>query len=703
MAAATPTATLSTLSKPSSLSSNHTHLFPKTPSILPTLPRAAVKPLFLVSSKNPLSDVLTFPTAAASACDDDKPREECGVVGIYGDPEASRLCYLALHALQHRGQEGAGIVTVHNNVLQSVTGVGLVSDVFNESKLDQLPGSLAIGHVRYSTAGQSMLKNVQPFVAGYRFGSVGVAHNGNLVNYGTLRSNLEDSGSIFNTTSDTEVVLHLIATSKHRPFILRIVDACEKLKGAYSIVFVTEDKLVAVRDPFGFRPLVMGRRSNGAVVFASETCALDLIEATYEREVFPGEVVVVDKNGVQSLCLMSHPQPKQCIFEHIYFALPNSVVFGRSVYESRRRFGEILASESPVDCDVVIAVPDSGVVAALGYAAKAGVPFQQGLIRSHYVGRTFIEPSQKIRDFGVKLKLSPCVLCLREAGAKEVHMRIASPPIIGSCYYGVDTPSSEELISNRMSVEEIRDFIGSDSLAFLPFDSLKKLLGSESPNFCYACFSGNYPVEPTELKVKRVGDFVDDGLNGSLESIGGGWVQAKVRIWCDQGQAALEKSSICLLNCGPIGSETLKNLVLGGIGSITVVDGSKVEEGDLGNNFLVDEASLGKSKAKCVCSFVQELNDAVKAKFVEESPETLIETNPSFFSQFTLGVATQLVEYSMIKLDQICREANVNLIFARSYGLTGQYVKLQNIYHAKAEADFLAIEHLVKKYIEEDW
>lgn len=487
--------------------------------------------------------------------DDDKPREECGVVGIFGDEEAARLCYLALHALQHRGQEGAGIVAVKDDVLQSVTGVGLVSDVFNQSKLDQLPGDMAIGHVRYSTAGSSMLKNVQPFVAGYRFGSVGVAHNGNLVNYRALRAKLEESGSIFNTSSDTEVVLHLIAISKHRPFLLRIVDACEKLEGAYSMVFLTNDKLVAVRDPYGFRPLVMGRRSNGAVVFASETCALDLIAATYEREVNPGEVVVVDKSGIQSsLCLMSHPQPKQCIFEHIYFALPNSVVFGRSVYESRYKFGEILATESPVDCDVVIAVPDSGVVAALGYASKAGVPFQQGLIRSHYVGRTFIEPSQKIRDFGVKLKLSPVravlegkrvvvvddsivrgttsskiVRLLKEAGAKEVHMRIASPPIIGSCYYGVDTPSSEELISNRMNVQGVKEFIGSDSLAFLPIDRMKKLLGKDSPNFCYACFSGNYPVEPKEIKVKRVGDSVDDGINGSLESIDGGWVQAKLK------------------------------------------------------------------------------------------------------------------------------------------------------------------------------
>ncbi|KAK9177228.1 hypothetical protein WN944_029247 [Citrus x changshan-huyou] len=538
-ATTTGTANICTLSNPSPSANpkpsqkTHLSLFSKTLQKNPFFPQKQQslthKNNFTVLSKNPVSEFFTtnkeYPDDGFGNFDDDdddKPREECGVVGIYGDPEASRLCYLALHAMQHRGQEGAGIVAVNNKVLQSITGVGLVSDVFNQSKLDQLPGDMAIGHVRYSTAGSSMLKNVQPFVAGYRFGSVGVAHNGNLVNYNTLRAKLEDNGSIFNTSSDTEVVLHLIAISKARPFFLRIVDACEKLEGAYSMVFVTEDKLVAVRDPYGFRPLVMGRRSNGAVVFASETCALDLIEATYEREVYPGEVLMVDKDGVQSLCLMPHPEPKQCIFEHIYFALPNSVVF----------------------------VPDSGVVAALGYAAKAGVPFQQGLIRSHYVGRTFIEPSQKIRDFGVKLKLSPVrgvlegkrvvvvddsivrgttsskiVRLLKEAGAKEVHMRIASPPIIASCYYGVDTPSSEELISNRMSVEEIREFIGCDSLAFLPIDSLNKLLGDDSQNFCYACFSGKYPVKPKEMKVKRVGDFVDDGLNGSIQSIDGGWVK----------------------------------------------------------------------------------------------------------------------------------------------------------------------------------
>ncbi|KAI3855046.1 hypothetical protein MKX03_018440 [Papaver bracteatum] len=482
---------------------------------------------FNLSCKNqkPTSDF----TIAANQDDDfdDKLREECGVAGIYGDPEASRLCYLALHALQHRGQEGAGIVTVDKGDFRLKPGVGLVSEVFNESELNKLPGDVAIGHVRYSTAGASMLKNVQPFVAACKFGQVSVAHNGNFVNYSSLRAKLEETGAIFNSSSDTEVVLHLIAHSKASNILLSIIDACEQVKGAYSLVFVTKDKLVAVRDPHGFRPLVMGRRSNGSYVFASETCALDLIEATYEREVHPGEVIVVDKDGCQSLYLAPQFEGRACIFEHIYFSQPNSIVFGRSVYQSRREFGEILATEAPVDCDVVIAVPDSGVVAALGYATKAGVPFEQGLIRSHYVGRTFIEPTQKIRDFGVKLKLAPVrgviegkrvvvvddsivrgttsskiVRLLKEAGATEVHMRIASPPMVASCYYGVDTPNAEELISKRLSIEETRKYIGCDSLAFLPFDSLKKLLKEDSSGFCYACFTGNYPVPPERKAVK---------------------------------------------------------------------------------------------------------------------------------------------------------------------------------------------------------
>ncbi|CAA6660027.1 unnamed protein product [Spirodela intermedia] len=441
-------------------------------------------------------------------CGNDKPREECGVVGILGDPQASRLCSLALHALQHRGQEGAGIVSCDGGTLKSVTGLGLVSEVFGSdpSKLESLHGNAAIGH---------------PFLAGYRFGQVAVAHNGNLVNYSALRARLEDNGSIFNTSSDTEVVLHLIAISNLRA-----------TRGGLFLIFLTADKLYAVRDPYGFRPLVMGRRRlTGAVVFASETCALDLIDAQYEREVNPGEVVIVDADGsISSLCLMPHRQRKACVFEHIYFALPHSVVFGRPVHRERYNFGATLAKESPVPggADVVIPVPDSGFFAALGYAEMSGIPFQQGLIRSHYVGRTFIQPSQEIRDLGVRLKLAPVrgilegkrvvvvddsivrgttsskiVRLIRDAGAKEVHMRIASPPIVGSCYYGVDTPCSDELISNRMDVEGVRRKIGSDSLAFLSLDSLRMSLGEEAPTYCDACFSRDYPVQPMEYEVAR--------------------------------------------------------------------------------------------------------------------------------------------------------------------------------------------------------
>ncbi|KAI0531025.1 hypothetical protein KFK09_000574 [Dendrobium nobile] len=486
-----------------------------------------------------------YPDSFSSSIPDllsDKPRDECGVVGIIGDPDASYLCSVALHALQHRGQEGAGIVSTHRPSsdspvsLRSVTGLGLVSQVFQDkSKFDYLSGSAAIGHVRYSTAGSaSSLANVQPFLAGYRFGQLAVAHNGNLVNYSSLRASLEDSGSIFNTSSDTEVILHLIANSNSRPLISRIVDACEALQGAYSLVFLTKNKLFAARDPYGFRPLVLGRlrRPSRAIVFASETCALDLIEADYEREVNPGEVIFVDGHdlSISSLCLMPPKPRKACIFEHIYFALPNSIVFGRAVYSSRYSFGSTLAKESPVaNADVVIPVPDSGFYAALGYASHSGVPFQQGLIRSHYVGRTFIQPEQNIRDLAVRLKLAPVkgilegksvvvvddsivrgttsskiVRLIKDAGAREVHMRIASPPIVGSCYYGVDTPRSEELISNKMDVEGVRNAIGCDSLAFLSLESLRNLLGKEAPSYCDACFSGNYPVPPMENEADRL-------------------------------------------------------------------------------------------------------------------------------------------------------------------------------------------------------
>ncbi|WOK94568.1 hypothetical protein Cni_G03272 [Canna indica] len=469
---------------------------------------------------------------------DDKPREECGVVGIIGDPDAAQLCSLALHALQHRGQEGAGIVSSDGAALHSATGLGLVSEVFsNPRTLAPLVGESAIGHVRYSTAGAaSALANVQPFVAGYRFGKLAVAHNGNLVNYRPLRYTLESRGSIFNTSSDTEVILHLIAISSSRPLLARIIEACETIEGAYSLVFLSANKLFAVRDPHGFRPLVMGRRrSTGAIVFASETCALDLINAEFVREVNPGEVLVVDGKDMSttSACLMPEMPRKACVFEHVYFALPNSIVFGHPVHASRYSFGAALARESPVPgADIVIPVPDSGFFAALGFAEGSGVPFQQGLIRSHYVGRTFIEPDKEGRNLAVKLKLAPVRAILEgksvvvvddsivrgttsskivqliktAGGAREVHMRIASPPIVGSCYYGVDTPRSEELISNRMNVEGVRQEIGCESLAFLSLDSLRGAFGNEGHKFCDACFTHNYPVPLKDQEVMQLAE-----------------------------------------------------------------------------------------------------------------------------------------------------------------------------------------------------
>ena len=456
----------------------------------------------------------------------DEFRDECGVFGVYGTPEAARLTCIGLHGLQHRGQEGAGIVSSDGHLLRSHKGLGLVGDVFASSEVERLIGDIAIGHVRYSTAGDNSIRNVQPLVVRYQQGQVAIAHNGNLCNAAGLRTELEMQGSIFATNSDTEVILHLIAASKQTTFINRLVDALYRLEGAYSLVLMTEEKMVAIRDPWGFRPLVLGQHGDSWVV-ASETCALDLVRANYVRELQPGEMVIIDSDGLQSLQPFQ-PRPRRaCIFEHIYFARPDSTVFGMSVYQTRLEMGRALATEHSVDADVVIPVPDSGVAAALGYSEKSGIPYQMGLIRSHYVGRTFIEPSQSIRNFGVRLKLSPIksvlngkrvvvvddslvrgttarkiVQLLREAGALEVHLRITAPPTTGSCYYGIDTPTRDELIAHRMTPDEICSHLKADSLGYLSLPALRRVQGDQKGGFCEACFSGEYPVLPPDADVE---------------------------------------------------------------------------------------------------------------------------------------------------------------------------------------------------------
>jgi amidophosphoribosyltransferase len=458
-----------------------------------------------------------------------KLKEECGVFGIYGNVEASNLTYLGLHALQHRGQESAGIVTSDGFNLHNHRSMGLVSDIFTEDILSHLTGQNAIGHVRYSTTGSSHAKNMQPIVINYFRGALAIAHNGNLTNARTLREELEAEGAIFQSTTDTEVIVHLIAKSKEETLLQRVIEALTKCKGAYSLLFLTPEAMIAVRDSYGFRPLVMGKLGD-SVVFASETCAFDLIEAEFVREVEPGEIVVVNENGIESFKPFGESKHAYCVFEYIYFARPDSFLTGRNVYQVRRALGKQLALEQPADADIIVAVPDSGVPAAMGFSEESGLPLQLGLLRSHYVGRTFIEPQQSIRNFGVRLKLNAIrevldgkrvvivddsivrgttsrkiVKMVRAAGSKEVHMRISSPPTKFSCYYGIDTPLKEELIANSLDIEEIRKYITSDSLGYLTLegvmkavDDTKKLNGNES--FCSACFSGRYPVELTDLK-----------------------------------------------------------------------------------------------------------------------------------------------------------------------------------------------------------
>ena len=458
--------------------------------------------------------------------EDDHFHDHCGVFGIVGHPEASKLTYLGLYALQHRGQESSGIASSDGSDLHFHKALGLVQEIFTPEVLSHLPGSLAIGHTRYSTAGDNTLVNAQPVVIDCNKGKIALGHNGNLTNALEVRRRLEHRGSIFQTTSDTEVIVHLIARSTARTLAGAIADALTQVEGAYSFLLLTRDEMFAIRDPRGFRPLVLGR-FDGAWAAASETCAFDLIDAEYVREVEPGEMVRISRAGVESIHFAAEKPNQQCIFEHVYFSRPDSIVFGRQVNQSRQQLGRLLAREHPVAADLVSPVPDSGVPAAIGYAAESGIPFQMALIRNHYVGRTFIEPEQSIRDFGVKLKLNPVrrmiegqrvilvddsivrgttsrkiVRLVREAGATEVHMRISCPPTISPCYYGVDTPRRDELIAARHSTEEIREFLGADSLGYLSLPSLRAAVEDTQGKFCTSCYTGSYPTELVQLEVE---------------------------------------------------------------------------------------------------------------------------------------------------------------------------------------------------------
>jgi amidophosphoribosyltransferase len=448
----------------------------------------------------------------------------CGVIGIFGHPEASKLAYLGLHALQHRGQESAGIVSSDGQNLLWVREMGHVGEIFTEDRLRQLPGSAAIGHVRYSTTGDSALKNAQPLAVNYAHGSVAVAHNGNLVDAAEVRARLESDGSIFQGTGDSEILLHLVARSREPDLPSRIADALRSVHGAYALAFLSESALIAVRDPHGIRPLSLGRHKKNGWVVASETCAFELIEAEFIRDIEPGEMLVIDREGARSLRPFLTEEARRCVFEWIYFARPDSTIAGQSVSSAREAMGRRLAMEHPVDADIVIPVPDSGTAAAIGYARQSGIAFEQGLIRSHYVGRTFIEPSDSIRHFGVKLKLSPVrdvlagkrvvvvddsivrgttsgkiIGMIRSAGAREVHLRISSPPTIGPCHYGIDTPDRDKLIASSHSIDEVRRFVGADTLGYLSLEGLHQslprvLTGDEHRGLCDGCFSNKYPI-----------------------------------------------------------------------------------------------------------------------------------------------------------------------------------------------------------------
>jgi amidophosphoribosyltransferase len=467
------------------------------------------------------------------AYQDDHFHDECGVFGVFGHPEAANLTYLGLYALQHRGQESAGIVASDGRELNLHRAMGEVEEIFQPGVLATLPGNLAIGHTRYSTAGDKALLNAQPILIDCNKGKVALGHNGNLTNAAEWRRKLEHRGSIFQSNSDTEVIVHLIARSQARNLSGALGDALNQVEGAYSLVMLTEDELYAVRDPRGFRPLVLGRlpateKSPEAWLVASETCAFDLLNAQYVREIEPGEMVRISKSGIESIRFAPEKPHQYCIFEHVYFSRPDSTIFGRSVNHSREALGRLLAREHPVEADLVVPVPDSGVPAAVGYALESGIPFRMGLIRNHYIGRTFIEPSQAIRSFGVKLKLNPVreliegkrvilvddsivrgttsrkiVAMMREAGAKQVHMRISCPPTISPCYYGVDTPTREELIASMNTPAEVCKYLDADSLGYLSLPGLRQAVNDTEGKFCTSCYTGNYPTDLVQLEVAR--------------------------------------------------------------------------------------------------------------------------------------------------------------------------------------------------------
>ena len=447
--------------------------------------------------------------------------EKCAVVGIFGHEEASRLAYFSLHALQHRGQEAAGISSSDGKKLHTIKDRGLVMKVFNEEKLETLSGSAAVGHTRYSTAGDDSILDAQPVFARYDLGEMAIVHNGNLTNAAEVRTALIEKGAIFQTFMDTENLIHLIAKSSKDKLVDRIIDAVQRIEGAFSLVFLSRTKMFAMRDRFGFRPLSLGRLPNGGYIVASETCAFDLVGATFVRDVEPGELLIFEKDKAPQSIKVYEPTPKHCIFEYVYFARPDSLVYGQSVYKMRKNMGEALAKIEPIEADVVIPVPDGGVPAAIGYAKASGIPYEIGIMRNHYIGRTFIEPTQEMRDLKVKMKLSPMVdvikgkrvivvddsivrgttsrriiRMLKEAGATEVHMRVSSPPTTDPCFYGVDTPSKDKLIASNMTNQEICDYIEADSLAYLDEDSLLKSVNStvDEEKYCTACFTGKYIV-----------------------------------------------------------------------------------------------------------------------------------------------------------------------------------------------------------------